>query len=88
MVAEMSLVVTFYLLCKENYKWWWPLFLFGAMPSFILTLHSEFSNQMAETAVFVWGGNMCLLGALAGGAVSVVASYALLCHISRNHKLS
>lgn len=88
MTAEMSLVVTFYLLCKENYKWWWPLFLFGATPSLILTLQSEISNKMAGAAAFVWGGDMCLLGALAGGAVSVVASYCLLCHIFRNHKLS
>lgn len=40
--AEITIVITYFQLCNENYKWWWRSFLMGGSCAFYLFLYSIF----------------------------------------------
>jgi len=76
MIAEMSLVVIFYLLCQEDYNWWWKVVFVGSLPGFFVALKlvAEVKLELSAAKV-VWSLIVGTTISLAGAGIAIGAGY-------------
>jgi len=82
-IASMSIMLTYELLCHQNYDWWWPSFLLGASGGMYMFLYSFYYMLMHEdmsllSSDFIYFLTMTMVSSCFGymcGACSVLASY-------------
>lgn len=85
-VVEAALVSTYFLLCSENYHWWWHSFAIGSSSSiwvyaylvycYFAKLH--ISGFLSSTLFFVYGFLACAVYALLTGTIGFLAAYAFV----------
>ena len=90
-VVETSIIATYLLLCRENYKWWWHAFVTGGSSAlwmfgycawcFYTTLHIE--GFVSTLLFFTYSGMACLVYGLLTGTIGFLASYAFVRRIYR-----
>ncbi|KAF3049597.1 hypothetical protein E8E11_009354 [Didymella keratinophila] len=82
-VIEAALVSTYFLLCSENYHWWWHSFAIGASSSIWVygyLVYSYFaklhiSGFLSSTLFFAYGFLACAVYALLTGTIGFLAAY-------------
>ena len=72
----MSLVVIFYLLCQEDYNWWWKVVFVGSLPGFFVALKlvAEVKLELSAAKV-VWSFIVGTTISLAGAGIAIGAGY-------------
>ena len=84
--VEVTLVATYFLLCSENYHWWWHSFAIGGSSSiwvygylvycYFTKLH--ISGFVSSALFFTYGFLACVIYALLTGTVGFLAAYAFV----------
>jgi hypothetical protein len=76
MIAEMSFVVIFYLLCQEDYNWWWKVVFVGSLPGFFVALQlvAEVKLELSAAKV-VWSFIVGTKISWAGAGIAIGAVY-------------
>lgn len=82
-VVEVTIVATYFLLCSENYHWWWHSFAIGGSSSiwvyaylvycYFTKLH--ISGFVSSMLFFAYGFLACALYALLTGTIGFLAAY-------------
>lgn len=87
LIAEMSLVVLFYLICQEDYHWWWKTFFVGAFPSLFVTMSVLYNLQidMSLAKVF-WSLNIGMVVGLAGASLALMTGFVFIKVIFKKSK--
>ncbi|KAA8903594.1 hypothetical protein FN846DRAFT_953893 [Sphaerosporella brunnea] len=85
-VMEISIITTYFMLCAENWQWWWRSFLVGAGSAFWVFLYSGW-YYWTRLAVHGWVSGLlffaysalacCVYGVLVG-TMGFLASYAFV----------
>lgn len=85
-VVEVTLVATYFLLCSENYHWWWHSFAIGGSSSvwvyayliycYFTKLH--ISGFVSSLLFFSYGFLACTVYALLTGTIGFLAAYAFV----------
>jgi transmembrane 9 superfamily protein 2/4 len=88
-VAEISVMQTYLLICYEEYRWWWRCWLLGASTGFfgmlilvnyfLLTLKATTFTTVIVYTVFC--ALLCLSLSLVSGSVALLASLVFNLHI-------
>ena len=82
-IVEVTIVATYFLLCSENYHWWWHSFAVGASSSiwvYAYLVYSYFtqlhiSGFVSSMLFFAYGFLACAVYALLTGTVGFLAAY-------------
>ena len=85
-VAEVAIVATYFLLCAEDFRWWWHAFATGASSalwvyaylvySYFATLH--ISGFVSSMLFFAYAALATALYALLTGTLGFLAAYAFV----------
>lgn len=88
-VVEVTLVATYFLLCSENFHWWWHAFTIGGSSSlwvyaylvycYFTKLH--ISGFLSSMLFFTYGFLACGVYALLTGTIGFLAAYTFLSRI-------
>lgn len=81
--AEISIVLVYFQLCAENYRWWWNSVLVPGASGFYLFLYSVFYyntrlTMVDETSVIVYFGYMALISVAFGVIAGTMGYFATL----------
>lgn len=95
-VVEITIVMSYFLLCAENYRWWWRSFLVGSGSSVWIFLYSVwyFWNKLhvqgfvSALLFFVYSGLACAVYGVLLGTVGFLGSYAFVRRIYGYAKIS
>lgn len=85
-VMEMSIVMTYFMLCAENYQWWWRSFLVGSSSAFWIFLYSvyyfltklQIEGFVSTLLFFAYSGLACVVYGLLMGTIGFFATYAFV----------
>lgn len=86
--AQISVVVTYFQLCSENYHWWWRSFVVSGGSAFYVLAYSVYYYTKLDIIGFVpallyfgYTSLMCLTFWLFTGTIGFYASYFFVCKI-------
>ncbi|KAJ4988101.1 multispanning membrane [Stagonosporopsis vannaccii] len=88
-VVEVTLVATYFLLCSEDYRWWWHSFVIGGSSSiwvFAYLIYCYFTSLhvtgfVSSLLFFAYSFLACGLYALLTGTIGFLAAYAFVRNI-------
>lgn len=88
MICEQAVVLTFYQLCREDYRWWWVTYLQGALPMVFCAAVYLWAQPIVTFGIFVWALMLGVVFGMGGGALAVQVGYTFLTIIFRKEKIS
>jgi len=85
-VIEITIVMTYFLLCAENYNWWWRSFLVGSGSAFWIFLYSmwyfwsklKVQGFVSGLLFFAYSGLACTVYGVLLGTIGFLSSYAFV----------
>ncbi|KAL7747002.1 Transmembrane 9 superfamily member 2 [Sorochytrium milnesiophthora] len=81
--AQVTVLITYFQLCAEDYRWWWRSFLTSGASAFYVFLYSIYyyafhlhmTSFVSTLLFFGWTTIMCLIFFVLTGAIGFVASW-------------